>query len=299
MLEIKRFTKILRFQTPIKASCIMELEIYNTKTPDSKSINYINLYSDEHLPLLNVTNLKNEKLRVLQTSMVPEDILQIAKESETVPVYVLLNNDLNPGEYETLKFEFLQTWKEDVVLFTKKYIFRIAQFEEPYNPLRLISKKESSTESSIYFGVFVPEKYSIKNVQVVSPEETGVEPSFTHRDENSFLLRWFPTPPSLEIVWDITVPNRITSWLVIGLLFGFINPIMASFHHFITYNPPTIDNLRLSSSVILTTIGAIIGTRALIFYSEELFDNFNIAYLFLLLWNIELMILCFIITIIF
>jgi len=269
MLKILRETRLYQYDTPTKRKCIIEWMITN---PDPEPVRYVRFFTQEVLPDLKVTDSKRRLLHVLPTSLIDKKTLEQAKLNNVYPIVIRLRSEIKRDEIETIRVEYIMAYSLKEVLKCEWLMIGYTYYSEDIVPK---ARVEDLKDASVYFGIFAPKEYKLF---IPKPETAPA-----YKDESSVLFRWFPVQERIALSWGFHIPSRILIWLMLGLGFGIIAPILALILYCFT------GNFLAGSTLIVATIAAIIAMRAWLFYSVQLLDLLNWLYVIVFLLNVSIL----------
>lgn len=257
-------TKICRiscnylYLTPTKRRNIWEITFWNTS--DEKA-SYVLVEANEYLPRLRITDSSDNRLNIIPRHLLPPEI---PKTDYTM--LIPLKEEIEKGEFETIRIESMSTLPKDEKLSYDKRIFGFISDE-----FQLEIEVPLEEECSWYIGIFAPKGYHLKVFHQGDYKDI-------YQDESSYVFRSF-SKEAPQLSTQIRIPSRITLWLLFGLFFSLVTPLLAFPVYFYA------KSLTVSFSMILGTIAAVLAMRAWLFYSVELLDRANRLYLIAFIYS--------------
>jgi len=259
-----RDVRRLKFETPTRCRVEWELLIHNV-SPDP--VEEVLLWIETHYADLRIRNSQGRQLSVVPQRELPADVLEekalrTLTGQSSVAVLVLLGAILAPDQYETLVISFLTSYSPG------KYAGRRSSFVLKHRfgfvgyAAYELNRNQLVPEGS-YFQIEAPENYELFVEEVSQPSQQ------VHRDESSFIIR--EGPPVVR--FQIRVPERVTLWLMVGLLIGLANPFAAVALYL--SNP---GQVALLASISGGISGLLVTLRALLFVNVGLLNRLNRGY---------------------
>jgi hypothetical protein len=281
-VDYARETRSLLFSTPTRCDHVWTLTIRNigiNKVPGFYT------WIDDLLPRLDVRDRKDHKLIVVPRKDLDKKIKEEQEERKkahkpNVPIAVLFDEPIGPGDYENIKFAYASAYRPT----PKPKKRKRGEKKEPIIEMRhrllgLIGYMvfwlpfETKAASS-YLTVSAPEGYKLR---VLEPGPG----SSIYSDESSYV-----TSPIKSLRFDIQVPDRVAYWLVLGFLQAMVGGPLALLLYFAN---------QAQMTVYLAMIGAsftiLIAMRALLFENVDLLNRLNWWYIVAFLTNLLALVL--------
>jgi len=259
--DFARDIRRLKFETPTRCKIEWELLIHNTL---QESLEEVLLWIETHYADLRVKNSKGRQLNVIPQKNLPPDVVEDKARrrlsgKSNVALLVLLGEELPPDSYETLVISFLTSYSSSTYdgrspSFAMKYRFGLVGYAS-----YLLFRHQLVPEGS-YFQIEAPDSYEL------FVEKTNKPFQEVHRDESSFIMREGPS----FVRFQIRVPERVTIWLLLGLLIGLANPFAVIAVYLANPN-----QLGLLVSIAAGISALLVALRALLFVNVGLLNRLN------------------------